>query len=72
MNDIRNGGGYGEDWVNVIVDKGKGKKSLLMVKLGRGYLRMKKWVLYVDRENGKEEMMEGFIEWCMNKSKKEL
>ena len=43
-----------------------------MVKLGRGYLRMKKWVLYVDRENGKEEMMEGFIEWCMNKSKKEL
>lgn len=54
------------------MDKGKGKKSLLMVKLGRGYLRMKKWVLYVDRENGKEEMMEGFIEWCMNKSKKEL
>ncbi len=33
-----------------------------MVNLARGYLRMKKSVLYVDTENGKEQIMDRFIQ----------
>lgn len=50
LNDITNAGGYPEHSVNVILDKPKAKKTFFMVNLARGYLRMKKSVLYVDTE----------------------
>ena len=62
LNDITNAGGYPEHSVNVILDKPKAKKTFFMVNLARGYLRMKKSVLYVDTENGKEQIMDRFIQ----------
>lgn len=72
LNDLTNAGGYPEHSVNVILDKPKAKKTFFMVNLARGYLRMKKSVLYIDTENGQEQIMDRFIQSSINKTKKEL
>lgn len=72
LNDLTNTGGYPEHSVNVILDKPKAKKTFFMVNLARGYLRMKKSVLYIDTENGQDQIMDRFIQSSINKTKKEL
>lgn len=72
LNDLTNAGGYPEHSVNVILDKPKAKKTFFMVNLTRGYLRMKKSVLYIDTENGQDQIMDRFIQSSINKTKKEL
>lgn len=72
LNDLTNAGGYPEHSVNVVLDKPKAKKTFFMVNLARGYLRMKKSVLYIDTENGQEQIMDRFIQSSINKTKKEL
>lgn len=72
LNDLTNAGGYPEHSVNVILDKPKAKKTFFMVNLARGYLRMKKSVLYIDTENGRDQIMDRFIQSSINKTKKEL
>lgn len=72
LNDLTNAGGYPEHSVNVILDKPKAKKTFFMVNLARGYLRMKKSVLYIDTENGQDQIMDRFIQSGINKTKKEL
>lgn len=72
LNDLTNAGGYPKHSVNVILDRPKAKKTFFMVNLARGYLRMGKSVLYVDTENGKEQIMDRFIQSSINKTKKEL
>lgn len=72
LNDLTNAGGYPEHSINVILDKPKAKKTFFMVNLARGYLRMKKSVLYIDTENGQEQIMDRFIQSSINKTKKEL
>lgn len=72
MNSLTNAGGYPEHSVNVILDKPKAKKTFFMVNLARGYLRMGKSVYYVDTENGKDQILDRFIQSSINKTKKEL
>ena len=72
LNDLTNAGGYPEHSINVILDKPKARKTFFMVNIARGYLRMKKSVLYIDTENGKEQIMDRFIQSSINKTKKEL
>ena len=72
LNDLTNAGGYPEHSVNVILDKPKAKKTFFMVNLARGYFRMKKSVLYIDTENGQDQIMDRFIQSSINKTKKEL
>lgn len=72
LNALTNAGGYPAHSVNVILDKPKAKKTFFMVNIARGYLRMKKSVLYIDLENGKEQIMDRMIQSSINKSKKEL
>lgn len=72
LNDLTNAGGYPEHSVNVILDKPKAKKTFFMVNLARSYLRMKKSVLYIDTENGQDQIMDRFIQSSINKTKKEL
>lgn len=72
MNALTNAGGYPEHSVNVILDKPKAKKTFFMVNLARGYLRMGKSVYYVDTENGKDQILDRFIQSSINKTKKEL
>lgn len=72
LNELTNAGGYPEHSVNVILDKPKAKKTFFMVNLARGYLRMGKSVYYVDTENGKDQILDRFIQSSINKTKKEL
>lgn len=72
LNSLTNAGGYPAHSVNVILDKPKAKKTFFLVNLARGYLRMKKSVLYIDLENGKEQIMDRMIQSSINKTKKEL
>lgn len=72
LNQLTNAGGYPAHSINVILDKPKAKKTFFLVNLARGYLRMKKSVLYIDLENGKEQIMDRMIQSSINKSKKEL
>lgn len=72
LNDLTNAGGYPAHSVNVILDKPKARKTFFLVNLAKGYLRMKKSVLYIDTENGKDQIMDRFIQSSISKTKKEI
>lgn len=72
LNDLTNAGGFPTGSVIVLLDKPKAKKTFFLVNIARGYLRMKKTVLYIDTENGKDQIMDRFIQSSLNKTKKEI
>ena len=72
LNHLTNAGGFSSGSVLVLLDKPKAKKTFMLVNIARGYLRMKKSVLYIDTENGKNQIMDRFIQGSINKTKKEL
>lgn len=72
LNDLTNAGGFPFGSVLVLLDKPKAKKTFFLVNLAKGYLRMKKSVLYIDTENGKNQIMDRMIQSSINVSKKEL
>lgn len=72
LNDITNAGGYPKASIIVLLDKPKAKKTFFLVNIAKGYLRMKKSVLYIDTENGKDQIMDRMIQSSINKTKKEI
>lgn len=72
INESTNGGGYPKGSVIVILDKAKARKSFTLINASRGYLKMQKNVLYIDTENGKNEIMGRITQSTLNKTKKEL
>lgn len=72
LNALTNAGGYPSGSVIVLLDKAKAKKTFTMVNVARGYLAMKKNVLFIDTENGAGQIMDRMIQSSLNKSKKEL
>ena len=72
LNDLTNAGGFPRASIIVLLDKPKAKKTFFLTNIARGYLRMKKSVLYVDLENGKHQIMDRVIQGSINKSKSEL
>jgi replicative DNA helicase len=72
LNDLTNAGGYPKGSVVVLLDKPKAKKTFFLINVARGYLRMRKSVLYIDTENGKDQIMDRMIQASINKTKKEL
>lgn len=72
LNDLTNAGGFPSGSVLVLLDKPKAKKTFFLVNLAKGYLRMKKSVLYIDTENGKDQIMDRMIQSSINISKKDL
>ena len=72
LNDLTNAGGFPSGSVLVLLDKPKAKKTFFLVNLAKGYLRMKKSVLYIDTENGKNQIMDRMVQSSINVSKKEL
>lgn len=72
LNELTNAGGYPIHSVNVILDKPKARKTFFLVNLAKGYLRMKKSVLYVDLENGQDQIMDRMVQSSINKSKAEV
>lgn len=72
LNDLTNAGGFPRASILVLLDKPKAKKTFTLVNLAKGYLRMKKSVLYVDLENGKAQIMDRFSQSSISKTKKEI
>ena len=72
INKLTNAGGFPNHSVGVILDKPKARKTFFLVNLALGYLRMKKSVLYIDTENGKDQIMDRVIQASISKSKKEV
>lgn len=72
LNELTNAGGFPSGSVLVLLDKPKAKKTFFLVNLAKGYLRMKKSVLYIDTENGKNQIMDRMIQSSINVSKKGL
>lgn len=72
VNKLTNAGGFPSHSVGVLLDKPKARKTFFLVNLSLGYLRMKKNVLYIDTENGKEQIMDRVIQSSISKTKSEL
>lgn len=72
LNELTNAGGFPSGSVLVLLDKPKAKKTFFLVNIAKGYLRMKKSVLYIDTENGKDQIMDRMIQSSIGTTKKEL
>lgn len=72
MNKLTNAGGFPAHSVGVLLDKPKARKTFMLVNLALGYMRMKKSVLYIDTENGKDQIMDRVIQSSIGKTKKEI
>ena len=72
LNRIGNGDGYPKNSIFVLIDKPKRRKTFALINVSRGYLAMKKNVLYIDTENGKNQLMDRMIQSTLNKTKREM
>lgn len=72
INKLTNAGGFPAHSVGVLLDKPKAKKTFMLVNFALGYLKMKKSVLFIDTENGKEQIMDRIIQSSISKSKAEV
>ena len=72
INELTNAGGFARGSVAVLLDKPKARKTFFLVNLAIGYLKMRKSVLYIDTENGQNQIMDRFIQSSLNKTKKEI
>ena len=72
LNNLSNGNGYIKGSIFVFLDRPKAKKTFSLITVARGYLTMKKNVLYIDTENGKNQIMDRMIQSTLNKTRKEL
>ena len=72
INELTNAGGFARGSVAVLLDKPKARKTFFLVNIAIGYLKMRKSVLYIDTENGQEQIMDRFIQSSLNKTKKEI
>lgn len=72
LNKLTNAGGFPVHSIGVLLDKPKARKTFFLVNMALGYLRMKKSVLYIDTENGKDQIMDRIIQSSLNKSKKDI
>ena len=55
-NRLSSAGGYGLGSVIVIMDRPKRLKTFALIQFARGYMRMKKKVLFIDLENGEDNL----------------
>ena len=72
LNKLGNGDGYPKNSLFVLIDRPKRRKTFALINIARGYLAMKKNVLYIDTENGKNQLMGRMIQSTLNKTKREM
>ena len=72
INNLTNAGGYVNGSIIVILDKPKQFKTGMLINVARGYLKMKKKVLYIDLENGEDEIQIRLEQSIAKKTKKEI
>ena len=68
VNKLTNAGGFPSHSVGVLLDKPKARKTFMLVNLALGYLKMKKSVLFIDLENGKDQIMDRIVQSSISKS----
>ena len=72
INNLTNAGGFSIGSIIVLLDRPKKFKTGMLVNVCRSYLRMKKTVLYIDTENGEEELAIRMEQSIAKKTKKEI
>lgn len=72
INQITNAGGYELGSIIVILDKQKRGKTTALINVARGYLKMRKKVLVIDTENGKDNLFYRIEQSIMNLTKREI
>ena len=72
LNKLGNGDGYPKNSLFVLIDRPKRRKTFALINIARGYLAMRKSVLYIDTENGKNQLMDRMIQSTLNKTKREM
>lgn len=72
VNDLTNAGGYPDGSIIVMLDKAKARKTFTLINVARGYVTMKKNVLYIDTENGATQIMGRIVQSTLNKTKLEM
>lgn len=72
INMLTNAGGYEAGSILVLLDKQKKGKTKELVNLTRGYLKMKKKVLFIDLENGKDNIITRLEQSIMGVTKSEI
>lgn len=72
INELTNNNGYEGASIMVILDKQKKGKTMTLVNLARGYLKMRKKILIIDLENGKQSIFFRLEQSIMGLSKKEV
>lgn len=72
LNKLGNGDGYSKNSLFVLIDRPKRRKTFALINIARGYLAMRKNVLYIDTENGKNQLMDRMIQSTLNKTKREM
>lgn len=72
INELANAGGYSAGSVIVLLDKAKAKKTFTLINVARGYLTMRKNVLYIDTENGAAQIMGRTIQSTLQRTKSEI
>ncbi|MAO08036.1 MAG: hypothetical protein CL596_04915 [Alteromonas sp.] len=72
LNALTNAGGYEKASILVLLDKQKKGKTMALVNIARGYLKMKKKILIIDLENGKENYFSRLEQSVMRLTKKEI
>lgn len=72
INALTNNNGYEGASILVILDKQKKGKTMTLANLARGYLRMRKKVLIIDLENGKDSIFSRLEQSIMRLTKKEV
>lgn len=72
INDLTNAGGYEKGSIIVVLDRPKKFKTGIMINVARGYMKMKKKVLYIDVENGVDGITMRIEQSVASKTKKEI
>lgn len=72
INKSTNAGGYSRGSIITILDRPKRSKTLALINIARGYLRLKKKVFIVDLENGMGELFTRVEQSISGKTKKEI
>lgn len=72
LNNLTNAGGYPKGSIIVLLDNPKRFKTGMMINFAKGYMKMKKKVLYIDLENGEEEILTRLEQSIIGESKMEI
>lgn len=72
INEMTNAGGYEKASILVLLDKQKKGKTTALANIARGYLRMRKKILVIDFENGRDNIFSRLEQSIMRLTKREL